>query len=153
MDLRWGFNNLRIREGDEVKAAFLTHRGLFEPLVMMFGLCNAPASFQTMMNSVLKEEIATGKVVVYVDDILIFTKDLEELRRLTRQVVSKLQKNRLFLKPEKCEFERTKVEFLGLIISENLVEMSPKKLETIRLWPTPRKKQELQQFLGFANFY
>jgi hypothetical protein len=79
MDLQWGFNNLRIWEGDEAKAAFPTHQGLFEPLVMMFGLCNAPAFFHTIMNSVSKEEIATGKVVVYANDILIFTKNLEEL--------------------------------------------------------------------------
>ena len=76
LDLRWGYNNVRIREGDEEKAAFITHRGLYEPTVMTFGLCNAPSTFQAMMNEVLKEEIATGHVVVYIDDILIFTDNL-----------------------------------------------------------------------------
>ena len=72
MDLRWGYNNVRIKEGDEWKAAFTCHRGAFEPLVMFFGLCNSPATFQTMMNELFKD---MPNVVVYIDDILIFTKD------------------------------------------------------------------------------
>ena len=78
MDVRWGFNNIRIKEGDEWKAAFLTNRGMFEPLVMFFGLTNSPATFQTMMNEILRTEINSGKVVVYMDDILVFTETLEE---------------------------------------------------------------------------
>ena len=78
MDLRWGYHNVRIKEGDEEKAAFSTFRGLFEPTVMLFGLCNAPSTFQAMMNDVLEEEIATGHVVVYIDDILIFSSDITE---------------------------------------------------------------------------
>jgi hypothetical protein len=84
LDLRWGFNNVRIREGDKEKAVFITHKGLFEPTVMYFGFCNAPSTFQAMMNDVLKEEIATGKVQVYIDDILIFTNNLDEHRTLMR---------------------------------------------------------------------
>src|SRR6202789_1004268 len=78
MDVRWGFNNVRIKEGDEFKAAFRTNRGLFEPLVMFFGLTNSPATFQTMMNDIFWELIAEGVVVVYLDDILIFTETIEE---------------------------------------------------------------------------
>ena len=78
LDIRWGYNNVQIKKGDEWKAAFLTNRGLFEPLVMYFGLTNSPATFQTMMNELLRELINEGKVLVYMDDILIFTKDLEE---------------------------------------------------------------------------
>ena len=77
MDLRWGYHNVRIKEGDEEKAAFITPKGLFEPTVMLFGLCNAPSTFQAMMNEVLREEIATGHVVVYIDDILIFTDNMD----------------------------------------------------------------------------
>lgn len=84
LDLRWGYNNVRMREGDEEKAAFITPRGLFEPVVMCFGLCNAPSTFQAMMNEILQEEIATGHVVVYIDDILIFTDDLTLHRQLVK---------------------------------------------------------------------
>src|SRR6204780_3653934 len=81
MDVRWGYNNIRIKEGDEWKAAFRTNLGLFEPLVMFFGLTNSPATFQTMMNDIFKGLIARGVVVVYLDDILIFTATLEEHRQ------------------------------------------------------------------------
>ena len=153
LDVRWGFNNVRIREGDEHKAAFLTYRGLFEPLVMQFGLCNASATFQTMMNEVLKEEIATRKVVDFVDDILIFTEDLQTHREMVKRVLHKLQENHLFLKLEKCEFEQATVEFLGLTISENSVTMNESKVSAIKEWPVPQNKKGLQRFLGFINFY
>jgi hypothetical protein len=76
MDLQWGFNNVRIKEGNKEKAVFITSKGLFEPTVMYFGFCNAPSTFQHMMNEVLKDEIATGHIVVYIDDILVFTNNL-----------------------------------------------------------------------------
>ena len=118
LDIRWGYNNVRIREGDEWKAAFRTNRGLFEPLVMFFGLTNSPATFQTMMNDILRELINEGHVVVYLDDILIFTETLEEHRKIVCRVLEILQKHKLFLKPEKCEFERTEIEYLGVIITQ-----------------------------------
>jgi hypothetical protein len=83
LDIRWGYNNVRIREGDEWKAAFATNRGLFEPMVMFFGLCNSPSTFQTMMNEILEELVLEGHILVYLDDILIFTETLEEHRELT----------------------------------------------------------------------
>jgi hypothetical protein len=153
LDVRWGYNNIRIREGDEWKAAFRTNRGSFEPLVMFFGLCNSPATFQTMMNEIFKELIDQGTVVVYMDDILIFTKTLEEHREVTGQVLQILKNNNLYLKPEKCIFEVPKVEFLGLILSENRVEMDPVKIEGVRSWPAPSSVKQLQSFLGFINFY
>jgi len=119
LDVRWGFNNVRIKEGDEWKAAFRTNRGMFEPLVMFFGLTNSPATFQTMMNDIFTDMISEGVVVVYLDDILIFTKDLEEHRRITHQVLGRLAEHQLYLRPEKCEFEKTRIEYLGLVISEN----------------------------------
>ena len=153
LDIRWGYNNVRIREGDEWKAAFRTNRGLFEPLVMFFGLCNSPATFQTMMNDLFKELIDEGVVIVYMDDILIFTKTLEQHRSIVKRVLQVLQNNNLYLKPEKCIFEVRKIEFLGLILSENQVEMDPVKIEGVRNWPVPRSVKELQSFLGFVNFY
>ncbi|KDR72003.1 hypothetical protein GALMADRAFT_24724, partial [Galerina marginata CBS 339.88] len=86
-DIRWGYNNIRIKEGDEWKAAFITNRGLFEPLVMFFGLTNSPATFQTMMNELFSGLITRGVVIVYMDDILIFTKTLEEHRAVTKEVL------------------------------------------------------------------
>ena len=105
LDVRWGYNNIRIKEGDEFKAAFRTNRGLFEPLVMFFGLTNSPTTFQTMMNEILKEEIATNKVLVYLDDILIFAKDCAEHQKQVRRVLDILRQHGLYLKLEKCEFE------------------------------------------------
>jgi hypothetical protein len=105
MDLRWGFNNIQIWEGDERKAAFITPMGLFKPAVMQFGLCNAPSTFQWMVDEVLAEEKLSRKVVVYIDDILVHTKDAEENRYWTRRVLQKLQAHRLYCRKEKCIFE------------------------------------------------
>jgi hypothetical protein len=98
VDLRWGYNNVRIKEGDEWKAAFKTNKGLFEPTVMFFGLMNSPATFQAMMNTIFKDLIDQGKVVIYMDDILIFTTNLEEHRKLVKQVLQRLRDNDLYLK-------------------------------------------------------
>ena len=121
LDVRWGYNNVQIREGDEWKAAFLTNHGLFEPTVMFFGLTNSPATFQNLMNDILHDLVMAGKVLVYLDDILIFTKTLEEHRQIVARVLQVLCQHRLYLKLEKCEFERTEIEYLGLIISEGEV--------------------------------
>ena len=131
LDVRWGYNNVRIKEGDKWKAAFLTNRGLFEPLVMFFGLTNLPATFQTMMNELLRDLINTGKVLMYIDNILIFTNNLDEHCKLVCQVLSILSANKLYLKPEKCKFKKLQIEFLGLIISKGKVEMDPIKVSGI----------------------
>jgi hypothetical protein len=120
---------------------------------MFFGLTNSPATFQTMMNDMFTDMISEGMVVVYLDDILIFTKDLEEHRRITRWVLRRLAEHQLYLRPEKCEFEKTRIVYLGLIISENRVEMDPVKVAGVADWPEPCNKREAQSFLGFANFY
>jgi hypothetical protein len=153
LDVRWGYNNVRIKKGDEWKAAFRTNRGLFEPLVMFFGLCNSPATFQTMMNDIFHDLIMEGVVCVYIDDILIFTKTIAEHRRVTKLVLQRLKEHKLYLKPEKCEFERTQIEYLGLIISEGRVEMDPVKVAAVTEWPKPDGKRGVQSFVGFVNFY
>jgi hypothetical protein len=96
LDVWWGFNNVRIQEGDEWKATFRTNQGLFEPLVMFFGLTNSPATFQTMMNDMFTDMISEGAVVVYLDDILIFTKDLEEHHRITHWVPGRVAEHQLY---------------------------------------------------------
>ena len=153
LDVRWGFNNVRIKPGDEWKAAFRTNRGLFEPLVMFFGMTNSPATFQTMMNDVFRTVIAEGIVVVYLDDILIFTKTEEEHEQAVRRVLEILAEHKLFLRPEKCEFHRKQIEYLGLVISENKVAMDPVKVARVREWPVPENRTDVQAFVGFVNFY
>lgn len=153
MDVRWGYNNIRIKEGDEWKAAFKTNKGLFEPTVMFFGLTNSPATFQAMMNHLFTDLIDEGHVIIYMDDILVFTKTKEEHDRTIRKVLERLKEHDLFLKPEKCLFRVSKIEYLGLIISEGHLEMDPSKVAAITEWPTPKKVKEVQSFLGFGNFY
>ena len=152
MDLRVGYNQVRIKEGDEWKAAFNCRYGKFEPLVMTLGLCNAPSVFQRFMNDILHDFIDKG-VVIYLDDILIYAKTLEELRRITCAVIERLMKHKLFLKPEKCEWEKQEVGFLGLRVSSRGLEMEKEKLERIGEWPVPKSVKQVQEFLGFANFY
>jgi len=127
LDVCWGFNNIRIKPRDEWKAAFCTNCGLFEPLVMFFGMTNSPATFQTMMNDVFRTVIAEGIVVVYLDDILIFTKMEEEHEWAVQRVLEILMEHKLFLRPEKCMFHQKQIEYLGLVISENKVTMNPVK--------------------------
>jgi hypothetical protein len=153
MDVRWGYNNICIKDGDTWKAAFRTNRGLFEPLVMFFGLTNSPATFQTMMNDIFREEIAEGWVVIYMDDILVFSKDKNEYQEQVKRILEKLRQHQLSLKAKKCYFEKEEIEFLGLIISKKGIRMDPHKVKAITDWPIPTTKRKLQQFLGFINFY
>ena len=112
LDLQWGYNNVRIKEGDEWKAAFAMHQGSFEPLVMFFGMTNSPPTFQNMMNDILKEEINRRVVIVFIDNILIFTEREEGHEEIVKEVLQKLKENDLFLKAEKCIFSTFKIEFL-----------------------------------------
>jgi hypothetical protein len=119
LDVHWGYNNVCICEGDKCKAAFRTNRGLFEPLVMYFGLTNSLATFQTMMNEIFQDLNTKGVVSVYLDDILIFTNSLEEHRQITCLVLDHMCEHKLYLRLEKCQFEKTRIEYLGVIISHN----------------------------------
>jgi len=150
LDIRWGFNNVRIKEGDKWKAAFWTNCGLYEPLVMFFGLTNSPVTLQTMMDDIFEDLISEGVVMVY---ILIFTETLEEHRKITRRVLELLEKHKLYLRSNKCEFKKTTIEYLGVIISHNSVAMDPVKIAGVTEWPAPTNKKEVQSFLGFTNFY
>jgi len=153
LDVHWGFNNVCIKPGDEWKAVFQTNQGLFEPLVMFFGMTNSSATFQTMMNDIFWDLIAEGIMVVYLDDILIFTRTEEGHTKAIRQVLQVLQEHKLFLCLEKCEFCKERIKYLGLVISENEVSMDPVKVAGVREWPTPENKMDIQAFLGFVNFY
>jgi RNase H-like domain found in reverse transcriptase/Reverse transcriptase (RNA-dependent DNA polymerase) len=153
LDVRWGYNTIRIRKGDEWKAAFKTNKGLFKPTVMFFGMCNSPATFQAMMDDVFMTMIEERLVIVYMDDILIFANTKDELKRITRRVLEKLRENDLFLKAKKCEFGKTKVEYLGMVIEEGRISMDPVKLGGIKDWPVPTTVKQVRSFLGFGNFY
>ena len=109
--------------------------------------------FQALMNSMFADLIVAGKVAVYLDDILIFTETLEEHRTLVHEVLKRLAQHDLYLRPEKCEFERSSIEYLGLVIGEGEVRMDPVKVEAVKNWPTPTSLRDLRGFLGFANFY
>ncbi|KAG5717877.1 hypothetical protein E4T56_gene1449 [Termitomyces sp. T112] len=153
LDIQWSYHNMHIQEGDEWKAAFQTNQGLFKPLVMFFELTNSPATFQTMMNDTFQDLIAEGVVCVYLNNILIYTKILEEHCQITCLVLEHLCQPQLYLKSEKCEFEQTQIEYLGLIILHGAAEMDPVKVAGIVEWPEPKKKKEVQAFLSFMNFY
>jgi hypothetical protein len=149
-DVRWRYNSVRIKAKDQWKAAFKTNQGLFEPTVMFFGMCNSPATFQAMMDSVSSNMIEGQKVFVYMDDILIFAENQKEW---TKQVLQWLREHDLFLKPKRCEFNKTLMEYLGLIIQEGKLSMDPVKLNRIWDWPTPTLVKQVRGFIGFANFY
>jgi hypothetical protein len=129
------------------------HWASLKPLVKTFGLCNAPATFQTFMNHIFQDMVDEGHVVVYLDDILIFTDNLTLLNKLTHEVLSHLDKFNLYLKPEKCSFAQTTIDYLGLVISEGQITMDPAKVKGITEWPTPTSVKQVQAFLGFCNFY
>ena len=120
---------------------------------MFFGLCNAPTTFQAMMNNIFKDMIDKGWIVIYMDDILLFADNEWDLQQYTSWVVEWLAQHNLFLKAKKCQFAVPEVEFLGTIIHPGQVAMDPIKLKGIHDWPTPTTVQQVQSFLGFCNFY
>ncbi|KAJ1037217.1 hypothetical protein NDA10_005943 [Ustilago hordei] len=152
LDLRAAYNLIQIAKGDEWKTAFGTQLGLYEYLVMPFGLANAPAHFQSFINDIFRDIIGVY-VVVYLDDFLIFS-DTEEVHvKHVTEVLTRLRSNRLFAKLSKCEFHTKTVEFLGYIIKPTGIEMDPEKVRTVKEWPMPESIHDIQRFLGFANFY
>uniref|UniRef100_A0A8C2C1P2 ribonuclease H n=1 Tax=Cyprinus carpio TaxID=7962 RepID=A0A8C2C1P2_CYPCA len=152
LDLRNAYNLLRIRAGDEWKTAFSTTSGHYEYLVMPFGLANSPSVFQSFMNDVFRDMLNKW-VMVYIDDILIYSNTMEEHVRHVRSVLNRLIQHQLYAKAEKCEFHQTSISFLGYVISQQGVAMEDKKVSAVLEWPLPQTVKELQRFLGFANFY
>jgi len=152
LDLKSAYNLVRINPGDEYKTAFRTRYGHFEYLVMPFGLKNAPATFQHFINDVLGEYL-DDFAFSYIDDILIYSKNLEEHRVHVKKVLERLKKNGLYVKLSKCEFETNETTFLGHIISDKGIAMDPAKVKAIKEWPIPTNVTEVQSFIGLCNYY
>ncbi len=159
LNVRWGYNNVRIREGDEKKAAFKTRYGLFEPTVMYFGLTNSPATFQTMMNfiyrdTILKHEPLGTTIHVYMDDIGIATRtNIDDHRRAVHDILKVAQLHNLYFKLEKCLFHSSSMDYLGVILEKGVTRMDPAKIAGVDTWPVPKNATEVQKALGFFNFY
>ena len=152
LDQRNSYHLVRMAEEDEEKTAFRTRFGLYHWRGMPFGLCNAPATFQSMMDNMLHDLLDDG-VIVYINDILVYSDDEKTNVKLVQEVLSGLDKAGLGVNLRKSSFHIKKVEFLGYIISEQGMEMSAPKVEEVQNWATLRKVKDVQEFLGFANFY
>ncbi|KAF4332523.1 gag polymerase env poly [Fusarium beomiforme] len=152
IDVKDAYHRIRIAEGDEWKTAFRTRYGHFEYVVMPFGLTNAPATFQHYIHEALRGLVDTI-CIVYLDDILIFSKTREEHTEHVRVILERMRQAELYAKPSKCTFFQDKVEYLGYILSSEGISMDPTRVETIRNWKEPETYREIQVFLGFCNFY
>ena len=153
LDLRSGYHQVRVAETDVFKTAFTTHMGSFEWRVLPMGLTNAPATFQRLMNAVLGSGPFLKFCRIYLDDIIIFSKSVEEHEQHVQAVLRELRKNNLRLHPDKCLFGVREVHFLGHHISPGKISMESDKVAAILDWPFPQSRKQLQSFLGFANFY
>ena len=131
MDLCWGYNNVRIKKGDEWKAAFSMPEGSFEPMVMFFRLTNSPAMFQAMMNDLLRDLVVEEKVAVYINDMMIAMETEEGHDKIVEEVLRRLEENDLFVKPEKCVWKIKEVGFLGVIIGEDRIRMEKEKVQRV----------------------
>ncbi|KAF8751857.1 hypothetical protein RHS01_08600 [Rhizoctonia solani] len=145
--LRWGYNNVRVKEGDKWKTAFRTKYGLYKSLVMTFGLTNAPAAFQHFMNKLFKD-LLNVCVIIYLDDILIYSKTDADHTQHVHEVLKRLMENQLFCKASKCTFHVTLVEYLGIIVLDKGFSLDKLKIQAVQEWPTPTKVKEVQSFLG-----
>ena len=158
LDIQWGYNNVQIKEGDEHKAAFKTKYGLWEPMVMFFGLCNSPATFQAMMDWIfrpIKEKWAAKgtKVEKYMDNVAITTctNEADHIACVT-EILELAEWYDLYFKLEKCVFHAPQIDYLGIIIEKGMTHMDPVKVEGIRNWPRPTKVKGCPLFFGLLQF-
>jgi len=131
INLRWGYNNVRIKEGDKWKVAFTTLEGSFEPTVMFFGLTNSPATFQAIMNELLRDLINTRKVATFIDDVIVRTETEERHDEIVAEVIRRLEENDLYMKPEKCKWKVREVGFLEVVIGPERIKMEKVKVKGV----------------------
>ena len=129
------------------------HVGSFEPTVMFFGITNSLATFQTIMNKILRDLINKGKVMAFIDNILVGTKTEEGHDEIVEEILRRLEENDLYVKPEKCIWKAKKIGFLGMIIGPNGVKIEKEKVDGILSWPEPKNMKDIRKFLGLANYY
>ena len=153
MDLRWGYSNIRIKERDEWKAMFMMLEGLFEPTVIFFGLTNSLATFQTIMNELLRDLINTGKVATFIDDVMVRMETEEGHNKIVAEVIRRLEENDLYVKPEKYKWKVRKVGFLGVVIGPEGIKMEEEKVKGVMEWPTLKCIKDVQKFLDLVNYY
>ena len=127
--------------------------GSFEPTVMFFGMTNLPATFQAIMNKVLRDLINKEKVAAFVDDMLVETKIEEGHDEIVDEILKRLEENDLYIKPEKCMWKVKRIGFLGIVIGPNGIEMKKKKVDRVLSWPEPKNVKDIRNFLGLANYY
>ena len=144
---------MRIKEGDEQKAVFTTFKELFEPTVIFFRLTNSPATFQTMMNELLRDLINTGKVVAFIDNVIVGMKDEEGHNELVAEIVKRLEENDLYVKLEKCKWKVREVGFLGVVIELEGIKIKEEKVKDVLDWPILKCIKNVQKFLGLVNYY
>jgi len=152
LDIKDAYHNVRIREGDEWKTTFTTKYGTYEYLAMPFGLTNAPAVFQRWINRTLQSYIKIC-CIVYLDDVLIYSDSLEQHQKDVAAIIRTIQKQGIKLKPSKCEFHPRETDYLGFIINNEGVKVDPAKTAAIWDWNATTSKKEIQEFMGFCNFY
>jgi len=153
IDLRWGYNNVRIKKEDKWKAVFMTPKGSFEPTIMFFGLTNLLATFQAMMNELLRDLINIEKVVAFIDNVIVGIEDEERHDELVAEIIKKLEENDLYVIPEKCKWKVREVGFLGVVIGPEGIKMEEKKVKGVLDWPTPKYVKDIQKVLGLVNYY
>jgi hypothetical protein len=152
IDLYSGYHQIKIRAKDIPKTAFTMRYGLYEYLVMSFGLMNAPAHFMYLMNSVFMPELDQF-VMVFIDDILVYSKSMEEHEEHLRIVLQRLREHQLYAKFSKCEFWIKEVPFLGHVVSPEGIAVDPSKVKEVLKWKPPMTVSEVQSFLGLAGYY
>jgi len=129
------------------------HIGSFKPTVMFFKMTNSPAMFQAMINKILRDLINKGKVTAFIDNVLVGTETEEGHDKIMEKILRRLEKNDLYVKPEKCVWKARKIGFLGVIIGPNGIEMEKKKVDRVLSWPKPKNVKDVRKFLGLANYY
>ena len=153
IDLQQGYNNVWIKERDKQKAVFTIYLGVYEPTVIFFGLTNLPATFQAIMNDILRDLIDIGNVAVFMDDVLVGIEDKKKHNNIVEKILRRMEANNLYLKLEKCVWKVKEIDFLGLVIGADQIKIQEKKMSGVLEWPRSKMVKDVQKFLGLANYY